>query len=205
MHKTGWTAALAGLLALWVSSTATVTAAQIDFEDLADLDSVTNHYPGVLFTNATVLTAGISLNEFEFPPHSGGNVVIDDGGALRLTFTKPVKAFSAYFTYAAPLIITAFDALNQQITVDNSAYANNLALSGDTGSVPNELLSLAASRIASIRITGADAGFSFALDDITFELADTIVVPEPATLGLLLVALLWLTGRQQWRKGFYGY
>src|SRR5438445_3289421 len=45
-----------------------------DFEGLVDGTSVGSLIPGLVFTNATVLTAGISLNDFDFPPHSGKNV-----------------------------------------------------------------------------------------------------------------------------------
>ena len=48
-----------------------VNATTIDFEGLADSDTVTTRFPGLTFTNATVLTAEISLNEFEFPPQLG--------------------------------------------------------------------------------------------------------------------------------------
>ena len=39
----------------------------LDFESLSDLESVTNQFSGVTFANAVALTAGISLNEFDFP------------------------------------------------------------------------------------------------------------------------------------------
>jgi hypothetical protein len=52
----------------------------VDFEGLADSTSLTNQYAGLLFTNASVVTAGLSLNEIEFPPRSGVNVAIDTGG-----------------------------------------------------------------------------------------------------------------------------
>ena len=38
----------------------------IDFETLSDADPVTNQFTGLTFTNTTAITAGISLNEFEF-------------------------------------------------------------------------------------------------------------------------------------------
>ena len=37
-------------------------AATIDFEGLADSTILTNQYPGLTFTNAIVLTAGIGIN-----------------------------------------------------------------------------------------------------------------------------------------------
>jgi len=51
----------------------------LNFEGLGDLDSVTNQF-GLMFAKTVVLTPVISLNEIDFTPHSGVNVVSDDGG-----------------------------------------------------------------------------------------------------------------------------
>jgi hypothetical protein len=67
-------------------------ALTIDFESLSDSEIVTTQYAGVgvTFSNATALTAGISLNEFDFPPNSGVNVVYDEGGPMTISFDIPV-------------------------------------------------------------------------------------------------------------------
>src|ERR1022692_3582415 len=87
-------------------SAGTVT---LDFEGFPDSTPLTTQYPGLTFQNATILTAGIGLNELEFPPHSGTNVVFDDGGPISILFDGPVLSFSGYFTYAEPLVLAAFD------------------------------------------------------------------------------------------------
>src|SRR5438876_503506 len=46
-------------------------AGTIDFENQSDGTIVTTQYPGLTLTNAIILSAGVSLNEFELPPHSG--------------------------------------------------------------------------------------------------------------------------------------
>jgi hypothetical protein len=48
-------------------------ATTLDFEGLNDGDVVTNQFAaqGVTISNGMVLTVGVSLNEFEFPPRSG--------------------------------------------------------------------------------------------------------------------------------------
>jgi hypothetical protein len=169
----------------------------LDFDSLAEFDSVTTQFPGVTFTDATVLTAGSSLNEIEFPPHSGSNVVVDDGGPISIAFSDPIGAFGGYFTYAAPLTLSAFDADNNLITSILSSYVANLAESGDVGSVPNEFLQVAAlsSGIASVTIAGDPLGGSFVLDDATLTaLEEPAPVPEPSTVILVLtgcVALGW--------------
>lgn len=83
-------------------------ATVIDFESLSDGTSVDNTYAGITFSNAMVLSAGISLNEFEFPPFSGQNVAYDNGGAIRINFAAPITWLSAYFTYLMPVTMTAY-------------------------------------------------------------------------------------------------
>ncbi|MEK7201668.1 MAG: hypothetical protein AAB737_03475, partial [Patescibacteria group bacterium] len=65
---------LALLLSLLPPRAAAVT---IDFEGLTDLDAVTDQFAaqGVLFESTAVLTAGISLNEFKFPPAASSPVM----------------------------------------------------------------------------------------------------------------------------------
>jgi hypothetical protein len=163
----------------------------IDFESLSDLESVTNQFPGLTFTNATVLTAGISLNEFEFPPVSGSNVVFDDGGGLSISFSTSIHTFSAFFTYLAPLTLTAFDINGNLIGTVSSVFGSNLALSGQPGSTPNELLAFSSlTAIASITISGDPFGGSFTLDNFTYNTAVPTHVPEPSTFSLLGAGVL---------------
>jgi len=160
----------------------------INLEGLSDGTILTNQYPGLSFSDAIVLTAGISLNEFEFPPHSGVNVVLDNGGPMSIDFANPVLNFAGYFTYAMPLSIVGFGPSNNQVATATSAFSNNEALSGVAGSNPNEFLSLTGSSgISRIQITGDPAGSSFTLDDLTF---GTTPVPEPSTILLVLASLV---------------
>jgi hypothetical protein len=155
-------------------------ATLLDFEGFPDSTQITTQYPGFTFSQATVLTAGISLNEFEFPPHSGSNVVFDDGGPMVIQFATPFASVGGYFTYLEPLTLTAFDASNNEIGSVTSLFLNNLALSGDPGSSPNEFLSLnIPTGISSLIIAGDPAGSSFVLDDFT-------ATPEPTSMVLLL-------------------
>lgn len=158
----------------------------IDFEALADSTVVTTQYGGLTFTNSIVLSSGISLNEFEFPPHSGSNVISDNNGPLTIDFSSPIFGFAGYFTHLEPLTITALDSAGDQIASAASLYSNNLALSGEPGSSPNELLSLSSGiGIAEIRIVGDPAGGSFVGDDFSF-ITSSIAVPESSVLILLL-------------------
>ena len=183
------------VLALGLAVIATPASAAVvvyDFDGLADSTSLTNQLAGPVlgFSNATVIKAGVSLNEAEFPPKSGDGVVFDDGGAISINFAAPVFSVSGYFTYASELSLRAFDSFNNQLGATvTSHYISNLALSGDAGSSANEPLSFAdaGGAIARVEITGAIAGGSFVLDDLTVDSGNT--VPEPQTL-LLALALL---------------
>lgn len=168
-------------------------AATIDFEGFADSTILTTQYPGVTFQNAIILTAGISLNEFEFPPHSGVNVASDNGGPISILFASPISSFSAYFTYAEPLTLQALNSLSVQVASATSAFSNNEALSGDPDSSPNEFLQVAfAGGISGLIITGDPLGGSFVIDDATIT-----TVPEPSAVYLLTLVLAGLTTVQK--------
>jgi len=155
----------------------------LDFEGFADSTLLTTQIPGVIFTNAIVLTAGISLNEFEFPPHSGVNVISDNGGPISVSFASPAMVVSGYFTYATALTVTAYDANNKQVALATSKYSSNMAISGVPGSTPNELITVAyASGISTVTFSGAPGGGSFVLDDLTVSppiVVSTTAPPAP--------------------------
>ncbi len=161
----------------------------INFEGLPDSTILANQYPGLAFSNAIILTAGISLNEFEFPPHSGVNVASDNGGPITIDFSTPVASFGGYFTYLEPLTLDGFDASDTEVTSATSAFSSNDASFGDPGSIPNEFLTVHfPGGLYSVTITGDPAGGSFVIDDATF----TSAVPEPKSIFLLFSSILSL-------------
>ncbi len=127
-----WFSILVVIALLSLSSPAAATV--IDFETLSDLDSVTIQFPGLTFSNTTVATAGITLNEFEFPPRSGVNVVFDDGDAITIVFGSIQTSVGGFFNYVTGLTFTAFDAVNSVFGTDTSDFVSDLAPSGDPGS-----------------------------------------------------------------------
>jgi hypothetical protein len=176
-------------------------ATTIDFESYGDGDPVTDPFPGVALTNATALVAGASLNEFEFPPHSGNTVVFDDGGPIIIDFATPAGSVGAYFTYVTALTLSAFDAALNVIGTDLSLFGSNLALSGDPGSSPNEFLGITSlSGISRVTISGDLGGGSFTMDDLTFEphQDNGNGVPEPP-IALLLAAGVVVLGSSRVR------
>jgi len=185
--------ALLVLFAAVIPSPLRADTTTIDFETfpdstpIVDGTPITTQFPGITFTNATAISAGISLNEFELPPHSGTNVAFDDGGPISILFATPITSFGGYFTYYEPLTIDAFDALNNQVADTTSAYSINVGCDpgpiclGDPGSSPNEFLEVAfTGGISGVTITGDPAGSSFVMDDATITRPTS--VPEPRTL-----------------------
>jgi hypothetical protein len=150
-----------------------------DFEGFADNTSLVNQLPGITFSDATVFTAGISLNDIDYPPHSGDNVVASGTtgggtGTLSVSFLMPLSSLAAFFTFSDPLTIQAFDSGNNPLGSVVSAASSVL------GSW--EEISVNFSGIASVVITGSS---QFTMDDLT---TITAQVPEPSTLLLFAVA-----------------
>jgi hypothetical protein len=193
--KTFILSALSVLYVLLGSSLAHATT--IDFEGLLDGESVTTQYAGVTFQNTLALTAGISLDEFEFPPHSGSNVVFDDGGPIIINFLTPMTSVCGFFTYFTQLNFLAFDSAGIEVATAMSAFSNNGGVSGDPGSMPNEFLQVtSAGGIASVSISGDPFGGSFTLDDLAFSQAAANPVSEPDSFALLALGLSALVLRR---------
>jgi len=195
--------ARAFLLAIFaISRLARAGVTTLDFEGFGDSTSLTNQYAGFLFSNTTIWTAGLSLNEVEFPPHSGTNVAVDLGGPITIVFTSPVLSFSGFCTYSSALTIAAFDSLNQSVGTTSSTFGLNFMSSGHP---PNELLQVAsAGGISRVNITGDPRGASFALDDARVTTAAS-GVPEPPSgyfaLPCLLTIGLLAQGTRSLRRG----
>ena len=175
-------------LLLMLSSPAVADPIVIDFESLRDREVVTTQFGSVVFSNSLALKSGFlggSLNEFENPPHSGVTVITDDVGPMSIRFVTPITAFSGFFTYRVPLIVSAFGEIGNLLGSTNSLFGNNQALSGVLGASPNELITLSFGQgISRVVITGAPSGNSFTLDDLRAT-NGVGVIPEPGTLSLL--------------------
>jgi hypothetical protein len=185
------------LLALTWSNSARAGLTTLDFEDRADGDLVTNQYSGlgVTFANTMALQAGLSLNELEFPPHSGMLVVSDFSGPISGNFSTPVTSFGGYFTYNHAITLTGFagpDGTGAIVGLAASAFSNNTSSSLHP---TNEFLHVDfAAGISSFSILGDLAGGSFVMDDFQFNPGSQqqTAVPEPSSLALFAASGLVL-------------
>ena len=153
------------LLSLQLSGQATTT---IDFEGVVDGASITTQYANLNFTNTTVASAGIRLNELDFPAHSGKNVASDSSGPITITFNAAINSFSAYFTHSGAITIAPFAADGTALAITTTTSRTNTLVTGDPGSIPNEQLTTSSIiGMAKIVITGSPSGGSFAMDDLS--------------------------------------
>jgi hypothetical protein len=192
-----WAALSLLLLALSPLSAQTVQ----NFEGFADNTALTTQLTGLTFTGSSVYTSGISLNNAQYPPRSGVDVVTNTtGSTITITFATPIPSVSGYYTYSGgTLTVQAFSATSTLLATSTSAFANNTALGGALGSSPNELITVSSPGIASITITGTGVN-SFTLDDLTYGAATTVPTVSVSAMGglVFLLALLgcFAAGRQ---------
>lgn len=173
---------------LWAGALSAAQAAVVtyNFDALSSEEIVTTQFTGLSFTNATALMAGVSLNEFEFPPASGTNVLGGTVLPMEIFFSSPVFSVGALFTYSDTLTFSVFDAANTLIGTTSSLGTSNLGDSGSSFSV-NELLSLSSSggAITRLVITMGSTGTDFSMDDLRVDFGTASPIPEPTTLALL--------------------
>lgn len=175
----------------------------IDLDSLSDGDVVASQFSGLWFSNATVRTAGVSLNEFEFPPAKGAaNVLTDAGGPISIDFDRPIHSFSGRFTYDVPLVLTATGDDGKTVANATSTFSRNLALSGEPGSGPNELIAVRyADGISRVLIEGEPLGTSFTLSDAKVDLPAESDPQERAVMATLAaVALVAGRGRRKFEE-----
>lgn len=178
--------AIISLLSLFVNST---YATPINFDSLQDGSNVTNQYilEGVTFRNAVALTAGFSLNEIDFPPHSGSVAVGDNGlSALEIQFSKPTSQVSAWFTYGSPLSLHGYDS--------NNASLINITLPGTSNFGESFFVDFGPIALSRISFDAGILGTTI-FDDLSFTQdvgpapPPNNQVPEPPILLLFLVSI----------------
>ena len=195
------TVAILGSMALCAHAAPTT----IGFEDLSDLDPLSNQYTGLAFQGGLGLLSGAqggSLNEIDFPPH-GGFVVAYSDVPLQIDFDSALGQVGAYFSYVGGLRLNAYDAGGTLLGSTDSAFSNNTATGGDPGSQVNEFIGLSGiGDIHRIVIESTDPnGGAFVFDDLSFDSpAAPQGLPEPATWALGTLAALTATATRRRRK-----
>ena len=144
----------------------------MDFESLPEGQPASTRVPGLSFTNATVLQAAASLNEVEYPPRSGKQVVCDVGGPMSISFTSPITSLGGFFTHQKSITI-------QALSITGATLATTTSSNGALGS--SESLQLNWNGPATKVVIKSDAaGSSFTLDDLSY----TIFSGPPPTFSL---------------------
>jgi hypothetical protein len=170
----------------------------IGFDDLSEGTIVTNQYASsdvAVSGDPWVLTAGSLLDEIDFPPHSGTNVIADVNGPVTFSFAQPASSAGAWFTYTQELTVQFFsptDSLLDTITECpvTTTCVPNLGTSLDI------VFTSASPVIGSMVVTSAPdgSGPSFTMDDLTIT-----TTPEPPP-GILLLLGLALTTAVYWDR-----
>jgi hypothetical protein len=163
-------------------SVAPTRAALIDFESLALDEFVTDQFAaqGVLFGNAVTLVAGISLNEIDFPPTSGANVIGGfEFGPLVASLPLGAAHVSLKLTTGVPAAVRFFDSLDSFL--GESLVGPNLG--GNTLVAFDSL-----TPIATVSIGDEMFGSAFFLTVDDFDAVGR--APEPSMLLLMAFGLL---------------
>lgn len=187
--------AFLALVAVLVLGPAPVRAENLDFEDLADLTLVgeTYGYYGIHFANAIALRAGLSLNETDYPPHSGVTVISTaTPGTLDIWFDSPRSVIGFYFTDESSMSLHFF--VNPDFTefIGGCGFTDsNIGTIGDAscGTYPS---------FRSVRILSFSDG-AFTLDDIYLS-PDNVPSPVPDPGSTLLLLGMGLVGLRACRK-----
>ena len=183
--------ALASLVALVLLAlpAGAVTLVFLDFESLSDLEEVTTQFAasGITFTNTRALTAGQSLNEIDFPPSSGTDVISGLGsGPLTIHFSQPADSVQLNLVSNGFVTLSFFDASDALILSYTTSSPLGVPIS--TGSPAG--LAIAKMTLAN---AGGDAD-TFTVDNLLARLDDrTPPIPEPSAFlamacGLATVA-----------------
>jgi hypothetical protein len=193
MAMTRWAIIAGGLGPVALLSAPAAATTTIDFDGLSDGTAVTTQYSGVTFSGAAVATAGITLNEFDFPPKSGLNVVLNQTTNLQVDFSTAAQSVSGFVTGTDVVTLSAFD---------GATLLGSIATTGpnfvSSGNAPNQFLSLSFANITSVRFSGPGA-FSFTLDDLSYSPASG-AVPEPASWAMMVGGLLVAGAAMRRRK-----
>ena len=175
----------------------------IDFESLTEFEDPVDQFAalGVTFGGATTFTSGAvggTLNELDFPPLSGFNVILDSSpDGIQVSFANGATSVGAYLTYVTSVSLTAYSGATVLGSVSSLFDTNT----GSSGNAPNELLQFSSlAPITHVIFQGSSLGFSFTLDDFSAQTIDSAPpppIPEPGTATLVALGAAYLIRKRK--------
>jgi hypothetical protein len=160
------------------------------FTSLVVAPGVTASGPSDLsILNSPSFPGAPSLDGFDTTP-SGTQYIEDQASAVTFTFTTPVQFFGAYLTGLQSNFFQDTITFNDGTT--QTINAPEAGTNDSTGAVDFVGFTDAGKSISSITITaGTGSGDFIGIDDVSYQTTSS-AVPEPASFGLVLAALVGL-------------
>jgi len=186
---------VAVLIALMTVSGVSLFGATITFEDLPDAhffssggQNIGTFYPGLDFEpNVTALsvTRCGGFDNVAFPTHSGDVAIWDaSDDSITISFAAPQDAVGIWYTSLNPITLSALDSTSTSL----GAASGNANTDGTTGA--SDFISFSGSGISAIQISSV-AG-QYILDDLQFTSGAIAATPEPATVSIAILGILFL-------------
>ena len=182
-----------------INSVPAMAAVTIDFESLADLETVYDQFIalGADFNGSgTVLSKSTgSLNWTQFPPYSGDKVIYDwPNGTIRVDSVGPTWTMAGgYVTGDRDVTLTAYASDGSVLGTAHTGGANYV--DSGTGLLSNIFLSVSNPVISYVMFT--DTGSTYTVDDFSFEPSSVIPAPGAILLAGIGAALVgWLRRRR---------
>lgn len=157
----------------------------LNFESFGDGDIVGSSIADLSFSGDVIATAGLLLEEADFPPRSDVSVLVNVDSVIAVDFASPVFSVGAYVTHARPLVLAAYDQGSRLLGSVSTLFSTNTVLDGPTESQVNERLQVtSAVGIDRATFTCASQGALFALDDFYYDTEAAPPAPEPGTISI---------------------
>lgn len=164
----------------------------IDFDNLEDFAVATSGISGVDIEGLVALSAGLSLNEFQFPPRSGSIAATNESSEVIFVFGPRIFSFSAYFSYVEPFQLFAYGVNGENLGIFPSAKNSHFADGDSLVNFIHEEIKIFAEEPISKIIISSDSTYSYVVDDVTF--SHVTQVPELSTSMYFIFGLTLISG-----------
>ena len=167
------------VITLIVIMPASATKTVINFDDLDGDESLTDQYPGVVFTDAVIKTL------FEY--HSKWNIASSGPGSMKIVFDNPVSRVKLWYGNSQDAWLEAYD-------IDDNFLSDVIAPQNVGSFYVDSVEILHSSNDIKYVIYDSGAG----MDDLEYETTESI--PEFPTVALPVIAVIGLMFLFQRRK-----